>query len=207
VREPDFQLCINLAQGRQVDLMLSMSHIPTRIASGGFSATETVSPVASGWAAQDLGAYLKPIGVTLDAGAVRLTLPRPLLQQAAEKLPAGQGPLLMLAPNGQATDWPQGCWQQLPAQIRTRLADLRCLTLPAADLALPQRAALLASADVVLASDPLSIELAILLGLPLVALGRSQASLPARQGLQGLGESGRLGSLEPAQVLAALGFA
>jgi len=31
VREPDFQLCFNLAQGRQVDLMLSMSHIPTQI--------------------------------------------------------------------------------------------------------------------------------------------------------------------------------
>ena len=44
IREPDFQVCINLAGGRQVDLMLSMSHIPTRIATAGFSATELVSP-------------------------------------------------------------------------------------------------------------------------------------------------------------------
>jgi ADP-heptose:LPS heptosyltransferase len=44
VREPDFQLCINLARGRQVDLMLSMSHIPSRIAAAGFSATRTVQP-------------------------------------------------------------------------------------------------------------------------------------------------------------------
>ena len=47
VREPDFQACINLASGRQVDLMLSMSHIPTRVAAGGFSATSTVT-ISSG---------------------------------------------------------------------------------------------------------------------------------------------------------------
>ena len=207
VREPDFQLCINLAQGRQVDLMLSMSHIPTRIAGGGFSATERVTPAVSGWAAQDLEAYLKPIGVALDAAAVRLTLSRQSLQQAAQQLPSGNGPLLLLAPSGLVGDWPEGRWQELPALIRARLADLRSLTLPPSGLALTQRAALLASADVVLASDPLSLELAILLGLPLVALGRSGASLPSRQGVQGLGEAGSLGSLEPAQVLTALGFA
>ena len=31
VREPDFQVCLNFAEGRQVNLMLSMSHIPTRV--------------------------------------------------------------------------------------------------------------------------------------------------------------------------------
>jgi ADP-heptose:LPS heptosyltransferase len=41
VREPDFQLCINLATGRQVDLMLSMSHIPTRIAEPGCGVVST----------------------------------------------------------------------------------------------------------------------------------------------------------------------
>jgi hypothetical protein len=51
VREPDFQACINLASGRQVDLMLSMSHIPTRVAAGGFSATNTVA-IGSGWPAR-----------------------------------------------------------------------------------------------------------------------------------------------------------
>ncbi len=69
VREPDFQVCINLASGRQVDLMLSMSHIATRIARGGFSATAKVTPPQGGWASQALAAYLQPIGVRLDAEA------------------------------------------------------------------------------------------------------------------------------------------
>ncbi len=207
VREPDFQLCINLAQGRQVDLMLSMSHIPTRIAAAGFSATDTVVPATGGWAAQALEAYLKPVGVSLDAAACRLTLPRKALQQAAEQLPAGDGPLLLLAPQGGGADWPQPRWQELPGLIRSRLATLRSHELPASGLTVLQRAALLASADVVLASDPLSLELALLLGLPLVALGRSAAALPSRQGVQGLGEAGRLSGLEPAHVLSALGFA
>ena len=207
VREPDFQLCINLAQGRQVDLMLSMSHIPTRIAAAGFSATDTVVPATGGWAAQALEAYLKPVGVSLDAAACRLTLPRKALQQAAEQLPAGDGPLLLLAPQGGGADWPQPRWQELPGLIRSRLATLRSHELPASGLTVLQRAALLASADVVLASDPLSLELTLLLGLPLVALGRSAAALPSRQGVQGLGEAGRLSGLEPAHVLSALGFA
>jgi len=207
VREPDFQLCINLAQGRQVDLMLSMSHIPTRIAAGGFSATDTVQPSSGGWPAQSLEAYLKPVGVRLDASACRLTLPRPALQQASAQLPAGDGPLLLLAPQGGSGDWPTSRWQELPGQIRSRLAGLRSFEMPAAGLGVPQRAALVASADVVLASDPLSIELALLLGLPLVALGRSAAMLPSRQGVQGLGEAGGLSGLEPSQVLSALGFA
>ena len=59
VREPDFQACINLAAGRQVDLMLSMSHIPARIAASGFSATTRVAAPAGGWPAQALAAYLQ----------------------------------------------------------------------------------------------------------------------------------------------------
>ena len=207
VREPDFQLCINLAQGRQVDLMLSMSHIPTRIAAAGFSATDTVVPAVGGWAPQTFDAYLKPVGVSLDAAACRLTLPRAALQQASEQLPAGDGPLLLLAPQGGSGDWPPARWQELPGLIGSRLANLRSHPLPATGLGVLQRAALLASADVVLASDPLSIELALLLGLPLVALGRSAAALPSRQGVQGLGEAGSLSGLDPAQVLSALGFA
>jgi len=207
VREPDFQLCINLAQGRQVDLMLSMSHIPTRLAAAGFSATETVSPSAAGWPSQALEAYLQPIGVGLDAAAARITLPRQALAAAAERLPAGDGPLLLLAPSGGPADWPGARWQELPALISARLATLRSHTLAAQGLPVLERAALLASADVVLASDPLSIELALLLGLPLVALGRSSASLPSRQGVQGLGEVAALASLQSAQVLSALGFA
>ena len=209
VREPDFQLCINLASGRQVDLMLSMSHIPTRIAAAGFSATETVSPSTAGWPDQSLEAYLKPVGVSLDAAAYRLTLPRSALDQAAAQLPAGDGPLLLLAPRGDASDWPTAQWQALPDLIRQRLPGLRSLTLPALAAANPRsRAALLAAADVVLASDGPTVELAVLLGLPLVALGRSQASLPARQGVQGLAvDADGLAALQPGPVLAALGLA
>ena len=207
VREPDFQLCINLAQGRQVDLMLSMSHIPTRLAASGFSATETVAPVAGGWPPQTLEAYLKPIGVALDAAAARLSLPRTALQQAAEQLPPGDGPLLLMAPQGGAADWPDARWQELPGLIRMRLATVRSLLMPSGSMDLIKRAALLASADVVLCSDPLSTELALLLGLPVVALGRSAQSLPQRQGVQGLGEPSSLSSLAAGQVLKALGFA
>ena len=208
VREPDFQLSINLAQGRQVDLMLSMSHIPNRIAAAGFSATETVSPGAGGWPPQALEAYLKPIGVRLQAEAFRLSLSRKSLDAAAAQLPAGDGPLLLLAPRDDRSDWPPQRWQELPGLISQRLSTLRSFSLPAGSgLPLGERAALLASADVVLASDPISIELALQLGLPLVALGRNADTLPARQGVQGLAQGSGLAALESAQVLTALGFA
>ncbi|MBM5810160.1 MAG: lipopolysaccharide heptosyltransferase family protein [Cyanobacteria bacterium M_surface_9_m1_291] len=208
VREPDFQLCINLAEGRQVDLMLSMSHIPTRVARGGFSATDTVTPSAAGWPAQALEAYLKPIGVSLSAAEFRLALPRSELDKAAATLPAGEGPLLLLAPRGDRDDWPAQCWRQLPGTIASRLPNLRHQLLPAAAAsAVRRRAAQLAAADVVLASEPLVIELALLLGIPLVALGRREDTLPQRQGVKGLAEPSALATLDPAQVLSALGFA
>jgi len=207
VREPDFQLCVNLASGRQVDLMLSMSHIPNRLAAAGFSATETVTPEVGGWPAQSLEAYLRPVGVTLDAAAFRLTLPRAEIDKAASRLPGGDGPLLLLAPRGDSSDWPASRWQELTPGIAARLPNLRSCTLTATDPAgARQRAALLAGADVVLASDPLTIELALLLGLPLVALGRPAASLPTRAGVNGLGGQADLADLPPDQVLQALGL-
>jgi hypothetical protein len=207
VREPDFQLCINRASGRQVDLMLAMSHIPTRIAAGGFSATERVSLAGGGWPSQsDWQPFLQPIGVTLQADAFRLNLTRADLEQAAAGLPAGDGPLLLLAPRGGAGDWPAARWQELPALIRQKLPGLRTLSGGAGSGSPRLQAARLASADVVLASDPLSTELALLLGLPLVALGRDRTSLPVRQGVQGLGSPASLAGLEPAAVLEALGF-
>ena len=42
IREPDFQICLNFVEGRQVNLMLSMSRIMTRIGRTGFSSTERV---------------------------------------------------------------------------------------------------------------------------------------------------------------------
>jgi ADP-heptose:LPS heptosyltransferase len=204
VREPDFQACINLASGRQVDLMLSMSHIPNRVARGGFSATSSVSP-AAGWPAQAMEAFLKPLGVSLDAGAYRLTLPKAALERAAAQLPAGEGPALLLAPAGGAGDWPAANWKQLPELVRSKLPDLRVVHADRNAKA-PERAAQVASCDVVLSSDPVTTELALLAGMPLVALGRAADQLPTRQGVQAAGEPGRLAQLEPAEVLRALGL-
>ena len=204
VREPDFQACINLASGRQVDLMLSMSHLPTRVAAGGFSATSTVS-AGSGWSAQAMGAYLKPLGLSLDANSFRLALPKPALEQAATQLPAGQGPALLLAPAGGAGDWPSQRWQELPDQVRAKLPDLRVVQAKGSGKLL-ERAAQVASCDVVLSSDPITTELALLAGMPLVALGRDAASLPNRQGVQAVGQAGQLDQLNSAAVLTALGL-
>ena len=204
VREPDFQACINLASGRQVDLMLSMSHIPNRVASAGFSATSTVSP-GSGWPAQTMAAFLKPLGVSLDAAAFRLSLPKASLEQAAAQLPSGQGPALLLAPSGAAGDWPASNWDQLPELVRSKLSDLRVVRAERTSK-LPQRAAQVASCDVVLSSDPITTELALLAGMPVVALGRSAADLPNRDGVKGVGASGQLQQLKAAEVLQALGL-
>ncbi len=206
VREPDFQVAINLAPSRQMDLMLSMSHIPTRVAAGGFSATERITPAGGGWPNQGFEAFLKPIGVQLDAGAFRLPLAQADLDAAAAALPTGDGPALLLAPAGAAGDWPAPRWQALPAAIRTKLPNLRALQALPANAGLRQRAAQIAGADVVLASDPVTTELALLLGLPLVALGRDAASLPSRPGVQGLGAAGGLEQLGESEVLAALGL-
>jgi hypothetical protein len=208
VREPDFQVCINLASGRQVDLMLSMSHIPTRIAARGFSATATVQPSAGGWPAQSLAAYLQPIGVPLDAAGFRLSLPPERLREAQAALPAGDGPMLLLAPAAVPGDWPEQRWQELPQRIRASLPGLRSLSVPPAGAAAAlTRAALVAASDVVLASDPLSEELALLCGVPLVALGRDDDSLPRRDGVKGLTSGDGLGALSSDDVLAALGLA
>ncbi|KEF41054.1 MAG: ADP-heptose--LPS heptosyltransferase [Cyanobium sp. CACIAM 14] len=207
VREPDFQACINLASGRQVDLMLSMSHIPNRVAAVGFSATTKVQLPGGGWPAQALEAYLRPIGVSLDAAAFRLSLPRASLEEAGASLPAGDGPMLLLAPSGAPGDWPAAAWQDLPGRIAASLKGLRSLQVPPpAPTALAGRAALVAASDVVLASDPATIELALLSGTPVVALGRGSDSLPARSGVQGLGADGHLRDLPSNDVLKALGL-
>jgi hypothetical protein len=210
VREPDFQLCVNLASGRQVDLMLSMSHISTRVASGGFSATERVTPAEGGWPDQRLEAYLRPIGVSLDADRFRLTLPQQAIDEAARTLPAGDGPMLLMASRGGHDDWPASLWQLLPSRIGASLGGLRHRAVgPSATTAgaLLDRAALVAASDVVLASDPITIELALFCGLPVVALGREPSELPVRDGVKGLsGGAGGLAALSEAEVLAALGL-
>jgi len=207
VRDPDFQVSINLAPGRQMDLMLSMSHIPTRVATAGFSATETVALPAAVWPAEALAALLRPIGVNLEAAAFRLPVAAAALAEAAAAQPGGDGPMLLLAPAAGPRDWPAERWQALPERIRASLPALRCLTAqPATPATAAKRAADVAAADVVLASDPLSIELALLCGTPLVALGRAADALPVRAGVSGVGAGATLESLGLEPVLQALGL-
>jgi hypothetical protein len=59
---------------------------------------------------------------------------------------------------------------------------------------------------VVLASDASCMELALMLGLPLVALGRSSAELPSREGVRGVGSPEQLAGLDSDAVLHALGL-
>jgi hypothetical protein len=187
VREPDFQLCFNLAQGRQVDLMLSMSHIPTRVAAAGFSATNTLAPRSGGWPAQALEPWLRSIGVSLQADDFRLSLPADAIAQASAALPAGDGPVLLLAPAPGANGLSAEPGERLRGRIRERLPSVRFLELaPPRPSDLARRAAQVASADVVLASDPITMELALYCGLPLVAVGREASSLPARTDVKGL---------------------
>ena len=203
VREPDFQACINLAQGRQVDLMLSMSHIPNRVAAGGFSATSTVT-AGHGWGPQAMATFLRPLGIDLDATQFRLSLPKASLDKAAAAMPSGQGPALLLCPSGGAHDWPADRWQALPAAIRSKLKDLRVVEASAGSLL--ERASQMANCDVVLSSDPISNALALFSGMPLVAIGADSGALPEREGVKAVGEAGSLHNLEPSAVLQALGL-
>ena len=204
VREPDFQVCLNFAEGRQVNLMLSMSHIPTRIASSGFSSTEIVSP-GEGWCAQRLASVLKPLGCDLDADRFRLALSSQDLDAARAEQPAGEGPMLLLAPASSTGDWPEQRWRSLPEAIAQRLNGLRSLQLNP-DLPINRRAAAVASADVVLSSCPVSQKLAIYSGVPLVALGAEPQDLPDRPDIRCLGTPGNLSALADDEVFQALGF-
>jgi len=204
VREPDFQVCLNFASGRQVNLMLGMSHIPTRLAFDGFSTTHRVRP-SNGWKAQQLGGFLQAIGLTLEADRFRLSLPTKTLENIRKEQPSGDGPLLLMAPSGESSDWPSQHWQNLTGTIRQRLATLRSQTIPA-DEKLITRAAQVACADVVLSSCPVTQLLAAYTGVPLVALGANPTDLPQREGLRCLGDRSSLQHLSEQDVLAALGF-
>ena len=202
VREPDFQACLNFATGRQVNLMLSMSHIPVRVATEGFASTALVCPV-QGWKPQRLTSYLKPLGLSLKADDFRLTLPAEAMEKARQQQPQGEGPLLLLAPNDSANDWPDDRWQSLPDSIRQRLPQLRCKVLtPQTPVA--QRAAAVACADVVLSSCAITQLLTVYCGVPLVAMGCSTDALPERDVIRVLpGAPQNLGTEE---VMKALGF-
>jgi hypothetical protein len=144
--------------------------------------------------------------VALDAAAFRLSLPAAALDKAAAALPAGQGPALLLAPAGGSNDWPAAQWSALAPLVRAKLPDVR-LVQATGGTNLIERAAQVASCDVVLSSDPVTTELALLNGSPLVSLDRPAAALPQRQGVQAVGQGGDLAGLQPQAVLQALGLA
>ncbi|MAR52697.1 MAG: ADP-heptose--LPS heptosyltransferase [Propionibacteriaceae bacterium] len=203
VREPDFQVCLNFAEGRQVNLMLSMSHIPTRVAETGFASTAVVGKV-EGWSAQRLSGFLAPMGLKLDAAAFRITLPASLMKSARERQPKGEGPLLLLEPTSTAGDWPTERWKQLPLTIKEKLPGLRTIHL-SENSAVAEKAAQIATSDVVLTSCPVTSLLATYCGVPLVALGISDEQLPKRDVIKYLGAED-LQSLSEADVLEAMGF-
>ena len=203
VREPDFQACLNFATGRQVNLMLSMSHIPMRVATEGFASTASAT-VEAGWTPQKLEAFLSPMGVSLNADAFRLSLPADAMEKARSAQPSGDGPLLLLAPGAFPGDWPQERWASLPEAIRNKLPQLRSLVLPT-NLPVAERAAAVACADVVLSSCSLTQLMATYCGLPLVALGAKADQLPEREMIRRLDRED-LSSLTVSDVMQALGF-
>lgn len=203
-REPDFQVCINFAEGREVNLMLSMSHIPTRVGRSGFSCTDRVE-MGSGWAAQRLAPFLKPLGCVLDADQYRLTLSSDEMNETRSQQPEGDGPLLLLAAGGGEAEWPPNSWRSLTEIIKSRLPELRTVNIAPA-LPLRKKAAAIACADVVLSSCRTSQRLAVYNGIPLVALGARSDELPERSEIRCLGDSDDLASLPESDVLSALGF-
>ena len=203
VREPDFQACLNFATGRQVNLMLSMSHIPTRIATEGFSSTAQAE-IQAGWLPQQLQAFLTPIGVKLQADDFRLSLSAKAMEAARERQPSGDGPLLLLAPGALPGDWPLDRWTSLPDTIRAKLPQLRSQLL-APETPVSEKAAAVACADVVLSSCPITQLLATYCGLPMVALGAKPDQLPPRDVIRRL-EGPDLTALSDADVMQALGF-
>ncbi|HGY5550298.1 MAG: glycosyltransferase family 9 protein [Prochlorococcus sp.] len=205
VREQDFQICLNFAKGQPLNLMLLMSHIPIRIAEKGFANT-AIAIRGKGWSAQQLGCYLHPIGLSLDADVFRLSIPKTSLQKVRDLQPTGEGPLLLLAPNGTNEDWPNQQWSTLPNTIRNQLPNLRSVSLPL-DTPLIRRVAEVACADVVLSSCPITQLLAVYTGVSLVALGTPADALPKRNNIHCLiPNSAELNALSQQEVLSALGF-
>lgn len=217
IREQDFEACLNLAPGSSMDWLLSLTHIPLRVAPGGFAATVRV-PVPAGWRSQSVGAWLVPLGVDLKADAYRLSLPQAALNEARPKLPAGDGPALLLAPPPEAAagGWSPERWQQLADSVRKRVPQVRLLwQAPGREAGPPgtsactadnvvEQAAVVACVDVVFTGDPRLAQLAVLTGTPLVAVGMDNTrQLPRRDVVKTLpGWAG----LQPRDVLAALGL-
>lgn len=212
VREPDFQVSLNLSTDWSIDLLLSLSHIPMRVAGGGFSATEQVEQPA-GWRAQALAAWLQPLGVHCDADAYRLPLPQRVLAEARAALPAGNGPALLLAP-GAVSGWSPEDWRELVEAVGRAVPSVRLLWLAREEKEAPAgvqhcraatvtaEAATVAGVDVVLTDEPRLAQLAVLTGTALVAAGMEDPRrLPRRDAVKSLPP---LSQLRPKDVLQAL---
>lgn len=212
VREPDFQVSLNLSTDWSIDLLLSLSHIPMRVAGGGFSATEQVEP-PTGWRGQALAAWLQPLGVHCDANAYRLPLPQGTLAEARAALPQGDGPALLLAP-GAVPGWSPEDWRELVEAVGRAVPSVRLLWLaregetPAGVQhcrtdTVTAEAATVASVDVVLTDEPRLAQLAVLTGTALAAAGMEDPRrLPRRDAVKPLPPLSRL---RPKEVLQALG--
>ena len=212
VREPDFQVSLNLSTDWSIDLLLSLSRIPMRVAAGGFSATEQVQQ-PTGWRTQALRAWLQSLGVHYDANAYRLPLPRSALAEARAALPPGNGPALLLGP-GVAPGWSPEDWREFVAAMGQAVPSGRLLWLAPEEEApagirrcraatVMAEAATVASVDVVLTDDPRLAQLAVLTGTALVAAGMEDPRrLPRRDAIKPLPP---LDQLRPGEVLRALG--
>ena len=185
VREPDFQACLNLASNWRLDLLLSLSHIPVRVASAGFSATSIISSA-------DLLDFLAPLGLSPNPEPFQLKLPAKALAKAQAEFPQGNGPLLLLAPGGGSDDWPQSQWDALPNGVQQHLPQARICGF--SGLNLINQAAQVASADVLVSSNPVASRLAALTGVTLVDLEQLRGDQPLNQ-------------LNQKSVFKALGFA
>ena len=212
VRESDFQVSLNLSTDWSIDLLLSLSHIPTRVAGGGFSATEQVEQPA-GWRGQALEAWLQPLGVRYDVNTYRLPLPQSALTEARAALPQGTGPALLLAP-GAVSGWSPGDWRELVEAVGRAVPSVRLLWLAGEGEApvgiqrcraatVMAEAATVASVDVALTDEPRLAQLAVLTGTALVAAGMEDPRrLPQRDAVKPLPP---LSQLRPTDVLQALG--
>ena len=187
VREPDFEVCLNFASGWAINLLISFSRIPRRVARGGFSCTD---PIAAGTSDN---AFLMPLGLESDAKKFRLSLPAAALEQAKAQQPAGSGPLLLLAPSGdESNDWPSDQWQKLQQTVQQKLSDSRTEWLRAGNPL--QQAAQVASADGVVSSSAVASALGHYSGISVIELdalseGKGIKQLPLQRVLQALGLS------------------
>ncbi len=185
IREQDFQICLNFATGTQVNLMLSMSHIPIRVAERGFSRTKDVD-FTDNWSSQRLESYLRPIGLSLDADSYRILLPKEKIEEASDK--EDKRKLILLVAKS-TSDCSYKGWQALQNQLTgfSKKNRHKLITKPRnfSDLAI-----VVASSDIIISNCPVTQILAIYCGIKLIALDATNKLLPKREGVSIIEDSG-----------------